>query len=101
MSCTSEEERLDLGYSVILKYYRDKISFIHSDLYSVFVECTIIYNDNIYEPEKIYGKMDLSSNKDIANQFIEIFRINKVSPTSMEDVYIDLIMKYGMLGLYI
>lgn len=91
MAYTTQEQEDDLGYAVILKYYREKERLIDgSEVYSMNIESKIIYKQNEFLPEIREQRAVISTNKDIANQIIEIFRINQVCPTMLQDIYEDI-----------
>lgn len=91
MAYTTEEQEKELGYSVILKYYREKEILIdRSEVYAMYIQSKVIYKQNKFEPEMYEQRAIISTNKDIANQVIEIFRINQVSPLILDDVYKDM-----------
>lgn len=91
MAYTTEEQEKELGYSVILKYYREKECLIDkSEVYAMYIQSKVIYKKNKSEPEMYEQRAIISTSKDIANQVIEIFRINKVSPLLLNDVYEDM-----------
>ena len=90
MSFTNEDERDELGYSVIFKYYRTEERLIDgTKVYGINVESKLIYNNNQKKVEEEEISIIISGNEIIANQIIEIFRINRVGPEGLEDVYKD------------
>lgn len=91
MSYTTEIERTELGYSVIYKYYRTKEKLIDGTvLYGIQVESKQIYNQNQFIPEQRQTSIAIGKDKNIANQIIEIFKINRIGTDILNEVYEDM-----------
>ena len=91
MTYTSQEQEKELGYGVILKYYREKEVLIDgSEVYAMRIERKIIYKKEEFLPEIYEESAIISTNKDIANQIIEIFKINQVCPGTLQEIYNDM-----------
>ena len=91
MTYTSQEQEKELGYGVILKYYREKEVLIDgSEVYAMRIERKIIYKKEEFLPEICEESAIISTNKDIANQIIEIFKINQVCPGTLQEIYNDM-----------
>lgn len=91
MAYTTKEQEDDLGYSVILKYYREKRRLIdRSEVYAMSIKIKVFYKEDENFVEEYEESAIISTNKDIANQIIEIFRINQVCPEILQEIYEDL-----------
>lgn len=91
MAYTTKEQEADLGYSVILKYYREKRRLIDkSEVYAMSIKIKIFYKEDEEFLKEYEESAIISTNKDVANQIIEIFRMNQVCPESLQEVYEDL-----------
>lgn len=91
MAFTTEEQEKDLGYSVILKYYREKRRLIdRSEVYAMNIKIKVFYKEDEDFVKEYEESAIISTNKDVANQIIEIFRINQVCPETLQEVYEDL-----------
>ncbi len=94
MAYTTPEQEKDLGYSVILKYYRERQRLIDgSKLYAMCIEEKIIYNKNRYPPEFYKENAIISADKNIANQVIEFFRLHQVCSNTLQEIYDDITIK--------
>lgn len=91
MAYTTPEQEKDLGYSVILKYYRERKRLIDgSKLYAMCIEEKIIYKENEFPPEFYKESAIISANKDVANQVIEFFRLHQVCSNTLQEIYDDM-----------
>lgn len=88
MAYTTQEQEEDLGYTVILRYYREKEHLIDgNEVYAVRIESKIIYKQEEFPPEQDKRSAVISTDKNIANQIIEIFRIYQVCPEVIKEAY--------------
>lgn len=88
MAYTTQEQEEDLGYTIILRYYREKHRLIDgSEVYAVRIESKKIYKQDDILPGQYEESEIISTDKNIANQIIEIFRINQVFPSVIKEVY--------------
>ena len=90
MAYTTKEQEDEFGYAVIFKYYREKERLIdETEVYAVSIEAKTVYKNNEFEPETYKESKVISADRNIANQVIEIFRLNQVSPHGLSDLYED------------
>lgn len=90
MAYTTKEQEEEFGYSVIFKYYREKEILIGgAEVYAIGIEGKIIYKNDEFLPEYYKESRVISANRNIANQVIEVFRINQVSPNVLLEIYED------------